>query len=72
MADVVPVAPASVATVTFYSGVSALEGNDLTPTQVKDAPNVDWNADPNNYYLLANVDPDAPSRQEATLREINH
>lgn len=50
--DVIPVAPAEVAKVTFDSGVSCEEGNVLTPTQVKDAPKVEWNADADSYYLL--------------------
>lgn len=27
-------------------------GNELTPTQVKDQPSVDWSADPNAFYTL--------------------
>lgn len=69
--DVIPVAPTEVATVTYNSGVSCQEGNELTPTQVKDIPNVDWNADSSAFYTVAMTDPDAPSRQEPTYREVN-
>lgn len=48
--DVIPVAPAKVATITYPSGVSANLGNELTPTQVKDIPNVQWNADKSSFY----------------------
>lgn len=69
--DVVPVAPTEVAKVTYVSGVSCDLGNELTPTQVKDAPKVDWNADTNSFYTLCLTDPDAPSRQEPTYREVS-
>lgn len=50
--DVIPVAPTEVAKVSYTSGVTANEGNELTPTQVKDAPKVEWNADANTFYTL--------------------
>lgn len=68
--DVIPVAPTEVAKVTYISGVSANEGNELTPTQVKDVPKVEWNADASTLYTLCMTDPDAPSRQEPTYREV--
>ncbi|XP_013193309.2 protein D3 isoform X2 [Amyelois transitella] len=70
--DVVPVAPAALAEVKYPSGVQAQEGNELTPTQVKNQPTVSWFADPNSYYTLAMTDPDAPSRAEPTFREWHH
>ncbi|CAH2094032.1 unnamed protein product [Euphydryas editha] len=70
--DVVPKAPASVIKVNFPSGVEVNLGNKLTPTQVRDVPTVSWDAEPDNYYVLAMTDPDAPSRKEPTLREWNH
>lgn len=69
--DVIPVAPAEVAKVDYASGVSVTEGNELTPTQVKDVPKVEWNADPATFYTLCMTDPDAPSRQEPTFREVS-
>lgn len=69
--DVVPVAPTEVATVTYNSGVSCNEGNELTPRQVKDIPKVEWNADASDFYTLCMTDPDAPSRQEPTFREVS-
>lgn len=69
--DVVPVAPTEVATVTYDSGVSCNEGNELTPRQVKDIPKVVWNADASALYTLCMTDPDAPSRQEPTYREVS-
>lgn len=68
--DVIPVAPSEVAKVNYVSGVTANEGNELTPTQVKDEPKVEWNADANALYTLCMTDPDAPSRQDPTFREV--
>lgn len=68
--DVIPVAPTEVAKVSYVSGVSADLGNQLTPTAVKDVPNVEWNADTSALYTLCLTDPDAPSRKEPTYREV--
>lgn len=39
---------------------------------MKAAPNVHWNADPNEYYTLIMTDPDAPSRESPKFREWHH
>lgn len=70
--DVIPVAPTEVAKVSYVSGVSATEGNELTPRQVKDVPNIEWNADPAAFYTLCMTDPDAPSRADPLYREVCH
>ncbi|EAT40755.1 AAEL007549-PA [Aedes aegypti] len=70
--DVIPVAPAEVAKVSYASGAVVNEGNELTPTQVKDVPKVEWNADSAALYTLCMTDPDAPSRKEPTYREWHH
>lgn len=57
---------------TYSSGVSADLGNVLQPTQVKDAPQVKWEAEKGAYYTLVMVDPDAPSRSDPKFREIRH
>lgn len=44
----------------------------LTPTQVKDKPQIAWEAENGAYYTLIKVDPDAPSRSNHTWREIRH
>jgi len=38
--------------VSYPSGVVVNMGNELTPTQVKDEPSVNWPADPNALYTL--------------------
>ncbi|KAL7014700.1 hypothetical protein ACKWTF_016076 [Chironomus riparius] len=70
--DVIPTAPTNVAKVDYVSGVSANLGNVLTPTQVKDAPTVDWDAEADAFYTLCMTDPDAPSRQNPEYREWHH
>ena len=39
---------------------------------MKDDPVVNWEAEPNDLYTLVMTDPDAPSRQTPTFREIKH
>ena len=41
--------------------VSVSLGNVLTPTQVKDPPTVDWDAEADAFYTLCMTDPDAVS-----------
>lgn len=47
-------------------------GKELTPTEVKDKPQVTYNAEKGAYYTLMMVDPDAPSRQNHPFREVRH
>ncbi|ERL88969.1 protein D2 [Dendroctonus ponderosae] len=70
--DVIPVAPKEVAEVSYISGVKADQGNELTPTQVKDQPKLKWSADPSAFYTVCMTDPDAPSRKKPTYREWHH
>jgi hypothetical protein len=35
-----------------YGSLNVDEGNELTPTQVKDPPTIKWGADDDSYYLL--------------------
>jgi len=50
----------------------AKDGVELTPTQVKDQPTVEWDAQPGDFYTLIMTDPDAPSRAEPKFREFKH
>ncbi|XP_055615676.1 protein D3-like [Toxorhynchites rutilus septentrionalis] len=70
--DVVDAAPKELAKITYGSGVTVKGGNELTPTQVKDQPKIEWTADPNAYYTLFMVDPDAPSRTDPKFRSFWH
>jgi phosphatidylethanolamine-binding protein (PEBP) family uncharacterized protein len=79
VADVIPTAPPtlSACTVTYPSGAIVNAGNVLTPTQVKDEPNVKWpiesiDKQKNTLYTLILTDPDAPSRKDPKNREWCH
>ncbi|XP_039756679.1 protein D2-like [Pararge aegeria] len=72
--DVIPFAPNGKLWVAYQSAIEVEFGNELTPTEVKDIPFVwwPWEMSPNEYYTLAMVDPDAPSRSVPTSRNWNH
>jgi len=71
--DVIDVAPTNSINVEYDSGVSAAEGNELTPTQVQNQPiKVEWPVEEGALYTLCLTDPDAPSRAEPTFREWHH
>lgn len=56
----------------YGSGVEVTEGNELTPTQVKNIPKIEWPTEPNTLYTVLLTDPDAPSRKQPTFREWHH
>ncbi|XP_021965109.1 protein D2 [Folsomia candida] len=58
--------------VVYSDGVEVQNGNRVTRTQAGNKPSVSWNADPNKTYLLAMMDPDAPSRYLPFLGEVLH
>lgn len=60
--DIIDTKPGTVAKVVYPGDVKVELGKELTPTQVKDTPEVTWEADDNSLYTLLMVDPDAPSR----------
>lgn len=70
--DVIAVAPAETAAVSYDAGVSVEMGNELKPRQVKNMPKVMWNGDAAAFYTLCMTDPDAPSRKEPKFREWHH
>ncbi|XP_017082727.1 protein D3 [Drosophila eugracilis] len=72
--DVLDAVPAETIKVTYGDGLQVKQGNELTPTQVKDQPIVDWSGleGKSNLVTLLMVDPDAPTRQDPKFREILH
>lgn len=70
--DILDVYPVSVLNVSYPSGVRADLGNVVTPTQVKDQPTVQWEANEESFYTLLMTDPDASSRAEPKFREVRH
>ena len=47
-------------------------GKELTPTQVQNPPQLEWSAKENTFYTLIFTEPDAPSRQDHSLKEWLH
>ncbi|XP_072941199.1 protein D2-like [Epargyreus clarus] len=70
--DVISIAPSELVEVQYPSGLKVDLGQELTPTQVKDKPVVKWASKDTEYYTLAMVDPDAPSRENPKFREWHH
>ncbi|KAG4067882.1 hypothetical protein HA402_010568 [Bradysia odoriphaga] len=69
--DVIAIPPRIGLKVT-YNDKEVNFGNELTPTEVKDIPLVDWTADAHSFYTLIMTDPDAPSRKEPTFGQWFH
>ncbi|XP_011182666.1 protein D3 [Zeugodacus cucurbitae] len=72
VSDVVPYAPNRFLKVTYPNNLEVKAGIELTPTQVKSQPLVEWEADPDTFYALIMTDPDAPSRNAPKFREFKH
>lgn len=70
--DIIDITPGAIVEVTYAGDVKVELGKELTPTQVKDQPDVTWAAEENSLYTLLMVDPDAPSRQKPSYREALH
>jgi len=70
--DVIDTAPPDTLQIKYSSGVEVNMGNELTPTQVKDAPTISWDVEEGAFYTLCMTDPDAPSRKDPKFREWHH
>ncbi|XP_055849016.1 protein D3-like [Episyrphus balteatus] len=70
--DVISKSPSEFLKISYDSGVFADKGVELTPTQVKNQPKVEWKVQKNTFYTLILTDPDAPSRAEPKMREFHH
>ncbi|XP_022914164.2 protein D3-like [Onthophagus taurus] len=70
--DVIDKSPDKKLIITYSGGEEVNLGEELTPTQVKDPPTIKFEPEQDVYYTLAMVDPDAPSRDNHTFREVNH
>jgi phosphatidylethanolamine-binding protein len=49
-----------------------VDGHVFTPTQVKDVPEVTWDAESDAFYTVIMTDPDAPTRSDPKYREFRH
>ncbi|XP_013100102.2 protein D3-like [Stomoxys calcitrans] len=70
--DVLTKAPEQFLKVAYPGNLQVDKGNELTPTQVKNAPTAEWNVEDAVLYTLLMIDPDAPSRKNPTFREYQH
>lgn len=70
--DVIDAPPPTTLSVTYPDNKQVSLGNELTPTEVKTTPTVNWTPENSTYYTLAMVDPDAPSRADPKFREVKH
>ncbi|XP_034239377.1 protein D3-like [Thrips palmi] len=70
--DIIDAPPAGELQVNFANNLKASYGNELTPTQVKDQPVFSWSGTSGDLFTVFMVDPDAPSRQNASLRCYLH
>lgn len=72
--DVLDALPVSVIKARYASGAIVDWGNELKPSQVRDAPHsVQWPTELGSLYTLVLVDPDAPSREARhQLGEVVH
>ncbi|CAG2116318.1 unnamed protein product, partial [Medioppia subpectinata] len=57
--DVIDTMPSNIMKVIYTSGCKAELGNELTPTQVKSPPNVDWPTESGQLYTLIMLDADS-------------
>ncbi|XP_053953396.1 protein D2-like [Anastrepha ludens] len=71
--DLISEGPKDFLKVIYDSGVMADKGVEVTPTQVKHQPKVEWKpASADTYYTLLMTDPDVPSRAKPESREFEH
>lgn len=73
MPDIIDEAPAKSVEVKYKkSNKEAKLGNELTPKDVRETPEVTFEADHDAFYTLIMTDPDAPSRKNPIRREFHH
>lgn len=58
--------------VKFPSGKKVTLGKELPAAACLSAPQVSWPADPEAFYTVCMIDPDAPSRDKPTMGEWRH
>lgn len=66
--EIIDTKPSALAKVVYPGGVSVELGKELTPTQVKDQPEVTFDGEDGSLYTLFMVDPDVP----AEYRDVCH
>lgn len=66
--EIIDTKPSALAKVVYPGGVTVELGKELTPTQVKDQPEVSFDAEDGSLYTLFLIDPDVP----VEYRDICH
>ncbi|XP_044266932.1 protein D2-like [Tribolium madens] len=69
--SILPSIPSSQITIIYPKKTVDL-GQEFAPQDVRDEPQVQWEADPEKYYTLVMTDPDAPSRRCPFVAEVLH
>jgi len=68
--DVIEVAPSELVRVRYTStNQEANLGNELDPKDTQEKPSIRYDADPDEFYTLAMIDPDVPRRKNPVQRE---
>lgn len=71
--DVIDAVPRKLLKIEYASGAKLKEGNELTPTVVKDRPNkISFSEESDSLYTLVFLDADVPSRNDSARHEILH
>lgn len=70
--DVLECYPELVIMAHYACSVIVRPGCILTPEEVKLAPSMRWMSNPNKFYTLIMIDPDAPTRTAPTLGQYLH
>ncbi|XP_055847927.1 protein D3-like [Episyrphus balteatus] len=68
--DIIPNQVPELLKITFDSGASVNMGNEITPSEAKNQPKVEWNADKNAFYTIVCFDPDAPSPKNPSISNL--
>ncbi|RZC39023.1 PBP domain containing protein [Asbolus verrucosus] len=70
--NILPEVPSAKITIIYPDDKRVELGQELTPHDVKSQPSVKWDSDPDKFYTLLMIDPDAPSRKYPFVGEFNH
>ncbi|KAL1491657.1 hypothetical protein ABEB36_012221 [Hypothenemus hampei] len=71
--DVISAPPSNILTVRYLQSKKNVNlGNEIAPIDVRQAPKITYEAEPNTFYTLVFTDPDVPSRANPIRREFRH
>nr|AAC46472.1 A5 [Drosophila melanogaster] len=64
--------PRELLRIKYDNTIDIEEGKTYTPTELKFQPRLDWNADPESFYTVLMICPDAPNRENPMYRSRLH